>query len=262
MRLAESLVIVRHESYSRDMITRVDHPAVPVPRMSTERSRATNRPQRRGEVQNARALSALSLADQRFAVILLEALGRVADQEQLEASQVRRLIFRLVQGAALQERKAPQARTELARTLGPSLADIDPVPHATVEQARRLAALRASLLRAGAYSTAAIAQARDITPNNARQWISRHRRASRLFTVAYEGETLVPAFLLDEQFEPRQEAQPAIEALRSVGEDGWALWAWFGTPTSWLGGRVPTDLLATEAEVVAEAARQRAAAAG
>jgi hypothetical protein len=44
-------------------------------------------------------------------------------------------------------------------------------------------------------------------------------------------------------------------------EDGWALWAWFATPSSWLGGRVPADVLETEPEVVAEAARQRAAAA-
>jgi hypothetical protein len=201
------------------------------------------------------------LADQRFAILLLEAIGRVADEEQFEASEVRRLIYRLVHGAALQERRALRARTELARTLGPSLAEIDPVPHATVEQARRLAALRASLLRAGTYSTAAIAEAKDITSNNTRQWISRNRRAGRLFTVTHEGETLVPAFLLDEQFEPRPEAQSAIVPLRAVGEDGWALWAWFATPSSWLGGRVPAELLFSEPGIVAEAARQRAAAA-
>ncbi|MGH2489423.1 MAG: hypothetical protein ACRDFR_07385 [Candidatus Limnocylindria bacterium] len=206
------------------------------------------------------ALSALSPAEQRFAGLLLEALGRIADDEQLDASEVHRQVYRLVQGAALQERKASQARLALGRTLGPSLADIDPVPYATVEQARRLAALRASLLRAGAYSTAAIAEAKQITANNARQWISRNRRQNRLFT-ARQRETLVPAFLLDERFEPTGKAQSAIAALRGVGEDGWALWAWFGTPSSWLGGRVPADLLMTEPETVAEAARQRAAAA-
>lgn len=75
------------------------------------------------------------------------------------------------------------------------------------------------------------------------------------------GETLIPAFLLDERLEPKREIQPALAALRSVGEDGWALWAWFCTPSSWLGGRVPAELLLTEPEVVAHAARQRAAAA-
>jgi hypothetical protein len=100
-----------------------------------------------------------------------------------------------------------------------------------------------------------------MTPNNARQWISRHRRSHRLFTVTHEGETLVPGFLLDEKLEPKPEARKAITALREAGEDGWALWAWFATPSAWLGGRVPAELLATDPELVAESARLRAAAA-
>jgi hypothetical protein len=100
-----------------------------------------------------------------------------------------------------------------------------------------------------------------MTPNNARQWISRHRKAHRLFTVTHEGETLVPAFLFDDELEPKPEASEAIKALREAGEDGWALWAWFATPSAWLGGRVPAEVLATAPELVAESARQRAASA-
>lgn len=100
-----------------------------------------------------------------------------------------------------------------------------------------------------------------MTPNNVRQWISRHRKSHRLFTVTHEGETLVPAFLLDEELDPKPGPQAAIEALRRVGEDGWALWAWFATPSAWLGGRVAAEVLATDPELVAESARQRAAAA-
>jgi hypothetical protein len=236
------------------MITRTDHRAIlRRERSATGQPRAARRPPRED-------FARLSLADQRFAALLMEAIREVVAGLQADASQVRRQVYRLVQGAALQERRAPQARSELARTLGPLLAEIDPVPHATVEQARRLAALRTSLLEAGAYSTAALAEAKGMTPNNARQWISRKRRAGLLFTVTHEGETLVPAFLLDEHLEPRREAQPAIEALRGAGEDGWALWAWFGLPSSWLGGVVPSELLLSRPEVVAEAARQRAAA--
>jgi hypothetical protein len=197
--------------------------------------------------------------DLRFALLLTEALGAVATEEGLDASDVRRQVYRLVQAGALQERRSVQARRDLARALGPSLADVDPVPYATVEQARRFSQLRTALLGGGAYTTAALARAKDMTANNARQWVSRHRRADRLFTVAQEGETLVPAFLLDDQLEPRHEAQPVISALRSVGEDGWALWTWFATPSAWLGGQVPADLVATEPERVTAAARQRAA---
>lgn len=207
------------------------------------------------------AFGGLPVEQQRFAVLLAEAMRSVADEIDIPESKVRNLLYRLVQAGLLQERRAPEARKDLARTLGPSLADVDPVPYATVEQARRLAALRSSLLREGAFSTAAIAEARGMTPNNVRQWISRHRKSHRLFTVTHEGETLVPAFLLDEELDPKPGPQAAIEALRRVGEDGWALWAWFATPSAWLGGRVAAEVLATDPELVAESARQRAAAA-
>src|SRR6266487_2045178 len=103
-----------------------------------------------------------SHVQQRFALMLTETVRSVAEELDVSESQIRNLIYRLVQAGLLQERKAPQARQELARALGPSLVDLDPVPHATVEQARRLAALRASLLREGAFSTAAIAKARGM----------------------------------------------------------------------------------------------------
>lgn len=206
------------------------------------------------------ALTALPPERQRFALLLVEAVENVADEAEMSESDVRNMVYRVFQAAVLQARRAPAARRDLARVLGPSLGELDPVPYATVEQARRLAALRASLLRDGAWSTAAIADSRGFTTNNARQWVSRHRKAHRIFTVMHEGETLVPAFLLDEELEPRQAAQAPVRLLHEAGEDGWALWAWFATPSAWIGGRIPAELLATEPGLVAEIARQRAAA--
>ena len=207
------------------------------------------------------ALAAVPLEQQRFALMMIDTFRTAADKSDLSETEVRNLIYKVVQAGLLQERRAPAARSDLAKALGPSLADVDPVPYATVEQARRLAALRATLLRGGALSTAAVANARGITANNARQWVSRNRKAHRIFTVTHEGETLVPAFLLDDEFEPRAEAQEPIRLLREAGEDGWALWAWFAMPSPWFGGRVPADLLATAPDLVAESARQRAASA-
>jgi len=214
-----------------------------------------------GKAKVLAALAAVPLEQQRFALLILDAFRTAAAESEMTETEVRNLIYRVLQSGLLQERRASSARSELAKALGPSLADVDPVPYATVEQARRLAALRATLLRGGALSTAAIATARRITANNARQWVSRNRKAHRIFTVTHDGETLVPAFLLDDEFEPRSEVQEPIRALREAGEDGWALWAWFATPSAWVGGRVPAELLATAPELVAESARQRAAAA-
>lgn len=207
------------------------------------------------------SLTALSPERQRFALLLLQALDHVADEATVSEAEVRNKVYRVFQAGVLQGRRAGGARRELARVLGPSLEELDPVPYATVEQARRLAALRASLLHGGAWSTAAIAHARGITTSNARQWVSRHRRAHRIFTVTHEGESLVPAFLLDEALEPWPAAREPIRLLHDAGEDGWALWAWFATPSAWVGGRTPSELLASQPDLVAAAARQRAAAA-
>ena len=206
-------------------------------------------------------LMELSPERQRLALLLVRALEDVANDAAVPEADVRSMVYRMFQAAVLQGRRAPAARLELAKVLGPSLGDLDPVPYATVEQARRLAALRAALLRDGAWSTASIAGARGTTTNNARQWVSRHRKAHRIFTVAHEGETLVPAFLLDEELEPCPAAQEPIRLLHEAGEDGWALWAWFATPSAWVGGRIPAVLLASEPQLVAQAARQRVAAA-
>ena len=206
------------------------------------------------------SLTALSPERQRFALLLLQSLDHVADEATVSEADVRNTVYRVFQAGLLQERRAGAARRQLARVLGPSLEELDPVPYATVEQARRLAALRASLLHDGAWSTAAIADARGITTSNARQWISRHRKAHRIFTVTNEGESLIPAFLVDDELEPRSAAREPIRLLREAGEDGWALWAWFATPSAWVGGQTPSELLASKPDLVAEAARQRAAA--
>jgi hypothetical protein len=204
------------------------------------------------------ALSKLLPEQQRFALILLNAVGEVAENAKISENEVRNVVYRVVQGGLLQEHKAHSVRRDLARALGPTLAEIDPVPHATVEQARRLAKLRASLLRQGAFPTSAIAKGREMNRDAARQWISRARNQNRLFTVAHDGETLVPSFLLDDKLEPRSQLQAPISALRKAGEDGWALWAWFASPSPWLGGETPGDLVESDPERVTEAARQRA----
>jgi hypothetical protein len=199
--------------------------------------------------------------DDRYATLVAGAVHSIADEMGVTESEVRNVLYRIVRAGRTQERRAPQARAQLGRALGPSIADLDPVAQATVQQARRLAGLRTALLGDGAFSTTAIAEARGMSPSATRTWLSRQRKAHRLFTVNHDGETLVPAFLLDEMMEPREGLRHAIGALRGAGEDGWALWAWFATPSPWLGGQVPSVLAARDPERVADAARRRAASA-
>lgn len=197
----------------------------------------------------------------RYAILVAGAVHSIALEMGVPESEVRNVLYRIVRAGRAQGRRAPGARAELGRALGPSMVDLDLVPEATVQQARRLASLRGALLGQGAFSTSAIAEGRCMSPSAVRTWLSRQRKTDRLFTVSHEGETLVPAFLLDELLEPRDPLRPAISTLRGAGEDGWALWAWFATPSPWLGGQVPVLVAEHDPERVAEAAQRRAASA-
>lgn len=245
----------------------------PKPRSEPAAPEAQNRPGRERPAARAaasgsgkagsllQAFGDLPVEQQRLALVLLAAIRETAATMRIPEDRAWNIVYRVLQTGVLQERKADPARRALSRALDPLLVDLDPVPRATVAQAQRLAALKADLLRKGAFTTAALTQVKGMTPNATRQWISRARKRYRLFTVTHDGETLIPAFLLDKALEPRPEAHAPIEALRKVGEDGWALWAWFAMPSSWVGGRVPAELLDSDPRRVAEAARQRAASA-
>ncbi|MCB0951087.1 MAG: hypothetical protein K0U84_22220 [Actinomycetia bacterium] len=61
--------------------------------------------------------------------------------------------------------------------------------------------------------------------------------ARELFTVKHDGRTIIPAFQLDADGEPRPELQPVLQPLIDAGVQSWALWTWLTSPTSLLSGR-------------------------
>lgn len=190
--------------------------------------------------------------------LLTRVLADLAREFGAPVDEVRRTVERALRAAFVQERSANDLRASLQHLLTPSLDELDPVPHAVVEQVRRLSTLKARLLQNDALTYQDLARAWDKTVPAVRQAVSRARRANRLFTVLHEGETFVPRFLFDETLEPRPETQKAIALLRAAGEDGWALWTWFATPSSWLDGRIPSEVLDEDPDAVAAAAEQRA----
>jgi len=147
---------------------------------------------------------------------------------------------------------------DLLTQLVPGRDEYDFVPYGVIEQAKRIARLRTSLLEGGAFTTSTLAEGREQSVAAARQWLHRARRRHEIFTVTHDGETVVPAFLLDSTLRPRTVFAGAIKVLTTVGEDGWALWAWFVTPSSWLDGAVPAELALAEPDLVTDAARRRA----
>jgi hypothetical protein len=152
---------------------------------------------------------------------------------------------------------ADERRDLLVRAM--MVADFDPVPEATINQARRLAEHRGKLLASGAYTMAALTRLRGAaSESSTRTWLTRRRHGHDLFSVTLEAATLVPAFQLDEAGEPVAGMRPVLVALDDAGIEGWATWTWFRSTSGWLGGRRPVDLLGTEPERVAAAAQRLA----
>jgi hypothetical protein len=178
----------------------------------------------------------------------------VADRTGLDLDDVALVVALVLQAG----QQLDAARLQVEEALLPPLAQLRLLPDATVAAARRTSQLRLELLEGGAFTYDDLAELRGPSYAAVRAWVHRNREQNRLFTVEYEDRTIVPAVCLDDALEPRPELQGPIEALRAVGEDGWALWAWLATPSAWLGGEVPAELARLNAARVADAARRRA----
>lgn len=88
--------------------------------------------------------------------------------------------------------------------------------------------------------------------------ISEWEEQGLIFSIQFQGEDYYPSFVLDplHQFLPRPELKPILAILGD--RSGWDLAFWFSSPNSYLSGRHPKELLATELENVLFAARMEA----
>lgn len=130
-------------------------------------------------------------------------------------------------------------------------------PPAALLQARRLAAHRARLVAAGAYSHADLAALHDSArESSTRTWLTRRREQRVLFTVKFDGRTLVPAFQLDQHGQPRVELTPLLRVLLDTGIDGWTLWTWLTSPAALLSGEVPERVATSNPQRALTAARR------
>lgn len=137
---------------------------------------------------------------------------------------------------------------------------VDPVPRAVVEQAVRRTERRRRLLATGAYDIDSLATLRAADTSATHTWLGRQRSAHRLISVTGPDQRVwVPALLIDTTDLPAQPVNGGagtLEPLAIAGLDGWAVWVWLTTPSGWLDGEVPGDLLRTDPDRVADAARR------
>ncbi|HQV56570.1 MAG TPA: hypothetical protein PKV27_01060 [Ilumatobacteraceae bacterium] len=116
--------------------------------------------------------------------------------------------------------------------------------HAGVEAARlRLEARNQLAANEPSVTYELLAQARGGTEMAARQWVSRQRKGGHLITVDH-GQTLIPSFQFDHNYQLVLEVCEAVKVLTRAGMSGWAIWRWFCTTSPWVGQR-PVDLIGT-----------------
>lgn len=191
---------------------------------------------------------------------LLEEVGELADRLQVSPEAVASAWERVVVAALEQGRSVSEARGRLLDVLLDGLDLRGSVPQPVVDQAHKVAARRRRLVEEGAWSVADLADVREVTVGAVHTWLGRQRDADRLFTVSSGRETYVPALLLDEAAEPYEGLDEVIGPLKQAGMDPWALWVWLDTPSGWLDGHRPADLIADgQVERVAGAAADKSA---
>jgi hypothetical protein len=135
-----------------------------------------------------------------------------------------------------------------------------PTP-AAVLQARRNAQARSALLEEfGALRSQEVADLAESRASNRAALANRWRAENRVIAVPVRDELLYPGFQFTAEGKPSPVVAAALEHLRSDPHvTDWQAALWFTSPTGWLGGRRPVDLLDEEPDAVIEAARREIA---
>lgn len=120
----------------------------------------------------------------------------------------------------------------------------------------RQARLRGELLASPWFTYETLAELRGATIEATRFAVHKAAQDHRLLVVAADERTLVPAFQLTDEGEPRPELAAVLEPLLAARMDPWRAWAWLTQPAGLLGGQVPERAAAdpATADLVAHAA--------
>lgn len=142
------------------------------------------------------------------------------------------------------------------RALISALVPKAPPTPAVLKEAAMLARSRTAVLEGADWLTAAkVAALAGLSTTNPSTQPNKWKRERRIFAIHHNGVDYFPGYGLD----PETGWRP-LKALKSVldvfGEekDGWGLAYWFLSANSFLGGRRPQDVLATQPEQVIAAA--------
>lgn len=129
-------------------------------------------------------------------------------------------------------------------------------PARLLKEAAMLVRARKAVLESGDWLTAAdIAQLAGLSTRNPSAQPNKWKKAGQIFAINHGGVDYFPCYGLDRDtgFRPVKALAKIIETFGGH-KDGWGMAYWFRSDNSFLGGKRPQDLLASESERVIEAA--------
>ena len=171
---------------------------------------------------------------------------------------VREGLLLLQAARTLQRHQIIAARGKLEQAMG--LAQLDLVQPASLEQARRMAQVKLTLLASPAYTYDTLAEVRsDRSVGTTRKWVSRQLDKGSIVLVSQDGRVVLPAFQFTQDGTVRPELVPVLTVLMAAGVKSWELWVWLTMSSSLLSGGVPEVMVRTEPDRVLLAAERFAA---
>lgn len=125
-----------------------------------------------------------------------------------------------------------------------------------LKEAVMLVQARKAVLESGDWLTAAeVAQLAELSTRNPSAQPNKWKKQGQIFAINHGGVDYFPGYGLDRNagFRPSKVMAKVIEIL-AKNKDSWGMAYWFRSDNSFLGGKRPQDLLASEPERVIEAA--------
>ncbi|CAI0723602.1 hypothetical protein [Serratia fonticola] len=132
---------------------------------------------------------------------------------------------------------------------------VPPTP-SLLKEAAMVARSRKAVLESADWLTAAqVAELAGLSASNPSTQPNKWKRQKQIFAITHNGVDYFPGYGLDPDtgYRPRKGLKPVLDVF-GEHKDGWGLAYWFLSANSFLGGKRPQDVLASEPERVIAAA--------
>ncbi|MBT9560700.1 MAG: hypothetical protein IV100_32045 [Myxococcales bacterium] len=107
-------------------------------------------------------------------------------------------------------------------------------------------------LTADQVSAARAATQQQATATNRANLANRWKNEGRVFAITRGGRDYFPRYAFDDAFEPLPVLRDVLRAMQ--GRSSWGIAAWFESPSSFLGGQRPREVMAPQPKRVLDAA--------